>query len=110
MAGACASAATKARPVSELRPFAKAGSNAQPSAIHDAAVIVFLLWPELFTPERGRISVITDGAEEGRTLFASYAAATVAQLISTINANSSADADTITLAAGTTFGSYTLIN
>jgi len=41
---------------------------------------------------------------EGRTLFASYAASTVSQLISAINsANSSAVADTITLAAGAIF-------
>ena len=41
---------------------------------------------------------------ESRTLFASYTASTVAQLIAAINsANSSADADTITLAAGATF-------
>jgi purine nucleosidase len=55
--------------VGELLPHA--GHNAQPSAIHDAAVIAFLLWPELFIAERGRISVITEGAEEGRTLFVS---------------------------------------
>jgi purine nucleosidase len=53
--------------VGELLPYA--GSNAHPSAIHDAAVIAFLLWPALFTTERGRISVITEGSEEGRTLF-----------------------------------------
>ena len=41
---------------------------------------------------------------EGRMLFASYAAATVSQLIAAINsANSSGAADTITLAAGATF-------
>src|SRR5436190_9214107 len=41
---------------------------------------------------------------EGRTLFASYAAATVSQLVAAMNsANSSAAADTITLAAGATF-------
>ena len=41
---------------------------------------------------------------EGRTLFASYTAATVTQLIAAINAaNSTAEADTITLAAGMTF-------
>jgi hypothetical protein len=41
---------------------------------------------------------------EGRTLFASYTAATSAQLIGSINAaNQSPEADTITLAAATTF-------
>ena len=37
--------------VGELLPYA--GSNAQPAAIHDAAVIACLLWPALFTPESG---------------------------------------------------------
>lgn len=55
--------------VGELLPHA--GHNAQPSAIHDAAVIAFLLWPQLFGAESGRISIVTEGAEEGRTLFAS---------------------------------------
>jgi inosine-uridine nucleoside N-ribohydrolase len=55
--------------VGELLPYA--GSNAQPAAIHDAAVIACLLWPALFTPESGRISVVTTGAEEGRTMFSS---------------------------------------
>lgn len=41
---------------------------------------------------------------EGRTLFASYAAATVTELLSAMNAaNASAVADEITLAAGATF-------
>ena len=41
---------------------------------------------------------------EGRTLFATYPAATVPELISAMNAaNASAEADTITLAAGATF-------
>src|SRR5215213_9095797 len=41
---------------------------------------------------------------ESRTLFASYSASTVTQLIAAINsANSSGAADTITLAAGATF-------
>jgi purine nucleosidase len=57
--------------VGELLPHA--GHNAQPSAIHDAAVVAFLLWPHLFTGEHGRISVVTEGEEEGRTLFASAA-------------------------------------
>jgi purine nucleosidase len=63
-----ASSAREARLVGELLPYA--GSNAQPSAIHDAAVIAFLLWPSLFTAEPGRISIVTEGPEEGRTLFA----------------------------------------
>jgi len=68
MTSALAAAKTPAAQlVGELLPFA--GSNAQPAAIHDAAVIAFLLWPTLFTPEAGRISVVTDGAEHGRTLF-----------------------------------------
>lgn len=54
--------------VAELLPYA--GSAAHPAAIHDAATVAFLLWPHLFTTRRGRISVITDGDEEGRTLFA----------------------------------------
>src|SRR3954467_3630554 len=47
---------------------------------------------------------------ESRTLFASYSALTVAQLIAAINsANASGAADTITLAAGATF-SLTAVN
>src|SRR5262245_5229420 len=48
----------------------------------------------------------TSGLEtlEGRTLFASYNASTVADLITAINAaNASTGADTITLSAGKTF-------
>lgn len=51
----------------ELLPHA--GSNAHPAAIHDAAVIASLLWPHLFTRQRGKLSVTVSGAEEGRTLF-----------------------------------------
>src|SRR5215203_4951628 len=41
---------------------------------------------------------------EGRTLFASYAAATVAELVAAINtANATGKSDTITLPAGATF-------
>jgi inosine-uridine nucleoside N-ribohydrolase len=70
MIGKLTAAKTRgARLVGELLPHA--GHNAQPSAIHDAAVIAFLLWPQLFSAEPGRVSVVTDGAEEGRTLFAS---------------------------------------
>lgn len=69
MIEALAAAGTKpAQLVGELLPHA--GRNAQPAAIHDAAVIAFLLWPDLFTAEPGRIAVVTEGSEEGRTLFA----------------------------------------
>jgi pyrimidine-specific ribonucleoside hydrolase len=68
MTSALAAAKTPAAQlVGELLPYA--GSNAQPTAIHDAAVIAFLLWPALFTSEPGRVSVVTEGAEEGRTVF-----------------------------------------
>jgi purine nucleosidase len=60
--------AKPARLSGELLPHA--GSNAHPAAIHDAAVIGALLWPKLFTGRRGMISVTTEGAEEGRTVFA----------------------------------------
>lgn len=61
------SPARAARLCGELLPHA--GSNAQPSAIHDAAVIGFLLWPHLFTRQRGKLSVTLSGIEEGRTSF-----------------------------------------
>jgi inosine-uridine nucleoside N-ribohydrolase len=63
-----ASTARPARLAAELLPHA--GNNAHPAAIHDATVIASLLWSGLFTVERGRISVVTNGAEEGRTRFA----------------------------------------
>lgn len=59
--------------VAKLLPYA--GKNAQPRAIHDAAVIAFLLWPALFRTEPGQVSVITEGLEEGRTVFFSPAPA-----------------------------------
>jgi purine nucleosidase len=62
------STSAPARLCSELLPHA--GSNAHPSAIHDAAVIAALLWPELFTRRRGRLTVTTTGNEEGRTSLA----------------------------------------
>jgi len=62
------SAAKPARLCGELLPHA--GSNAHPAAIHDAAVIGALLWPALFTHQRGTLSVVTRGEEEGRTHFA----------------------------------------
>jgi len=61
------SAAKPARLCGELLPHA--GSNAHPAAIHDAAVIGALLWPALFTHQRGTLSVVTQGEEEGRTHF-----------------------------------------
>jgi purine nucleosidase len=64
---AARSNARPARLSGELLPHA--GSNAHPAAIHDAAVIGALLWPKLFTGQRGTISVTTEGVEEGRTLF-----------------------------------------
>ena len=69
LTSALATAETReARLVAELLPYA--GSNAQPAAIHDAAVIAFLLWPTLFAGESGRLSAVTEGAEAGRTIFA----------------------------------------
>lgn len=67
MARLAQSEAKSARLSGELLPHA--GSNAHPAAIHDAAVIGALLWPTLFTGQRGTISVTTEGVEEGRTLF-----------------------------------------
>ena len=60
-----------ARLCGELLPHA--GSNAHPSAIHDAAVVGFLLWPQLFTRQRGELSVTPSGVEEGRTSFTATA-------------------------------------
>jgi purine nucleosidase len=71
IAALAASSARPAQVAAELLPYA--GSDAHPAAIHDAAVIASLLWPGLFTRETGRLSVITDGAEDGRTLFTSAA-------------------------------------
>ncbi len=62
-----ASPSASARLCGELLPHA--GSNAHPSAIHDAAVISFLLWPHLFGGGRGTLSVATAGTEEGRVSF-----------------------------------------
>jgi purine nucleosidase len=51
--------------------LAMAGSPGHPAAIHDAVVIGCLLWPDLFSFERGRISVvIEDGPARGQTRFA----------------------------------------
>ncbi|WP_119393111.1 nucleoside hydrolase [Taklimakanibacter lacteus] len=62
------SAAAPARLCGELLPYA--GSNAHPAAIHDAAVIAALLWPDLFARRRGTLTVTTSGGEDGRTHFA----------------------------------------
>jgi inosine-uridine nucleoside N-ribohydrolase len=62
-----ASSTSAARLCTELLPLA--GTQGQPAAIHDAAVIAYLLWPDLFTASTGTISVITEGEQEGRTVF-----------------------------------------
>ncbi len=52
------------------RMLAMAGSEGHPSAVHDALVIACLLWPDLFSFERGRITVcIEDGPARGQTRF-----------------------------------------
>jgi purine nucleosidase len=61
-----------ARVCAELLPLA--GMNSHPSSIHDACVIGYLLWPELFQCERGKVEVIMDGEEEGRTRLTPHAA------------------------------------
>jgi purine nucleosidase len=54
--------------VASLMPMA--GIDSHPAAIHDACVVGFLLWPELFRLERGTLAVVTDrGPREGRTLW-----------------------------------------
>jgi inosine-uridine nucleoside N-ribohydrolase len=53
------------------RMLAMAGSDGHPTAIHDALVIACLLWPDLFSFERGRMTVcIEDGPARGQTRFA----------------------------------------
>jgi inosine-uridine nucleoside N-ribohydrolase len=52
------------------RMLAMAGSEGHPSAVHDALVIACLLWPDLFSFERGRMTVcIEDGPARGQTRF-----------------------------------------
>jgi purine nucleosidase len=52
------------------RMLAMAGSEGHPWAVHDALVIACLLWPDLFSFERGRITVcIEDGPARGQTRF-----------------------------------------
>ena len=62
-----ASPTPAAKLCTELLPLA--GTQGQPAAIHDAAVIAWLLWPDLFTASAGTVSVITEGEQEGRTVF-----------------------------------------
>jgi inosine-uridine nucleoside N-ribohydrolase len=53
------------------RMLSMAGSEGHPSAVHDALVISCLLWPDLFSFERGCMTVcIEDGPARGQTRFA----------------------------------------
>ncbi len=45
------------------------GKPGHPATLHDAAAAGYLLWPECFTTQRGRIAVETGGDSEGRTTF-----------------------------------------
>jgi inosine-uridine nucleoside N-ribohydrolase len=61
-----------AKPAARLsaRMLSLAGREGHPAAIHDAVVIGCLLWPDLFSFERGRLSVgIEDGPARGQTRF-----------------------------------------
>ena len=52
--------------------LALAGNGGHPAAIHDAAVIGCLIWPDLFSIERGMFTVeIEDGPARGQTHFRS---------------------------------------
>ncbi len=52
------------------RMLALAGAGGHPAAIHDAVVIGCLIWPDLFSIERGRFVVETeDGPARGQTHF-----------------------------------------
>lgn len=42
-------------------------------SVHDPATVVQVLHPELFTTERGRVEVIVDGEQAGRTVFTAAA-------------------------------------
>jgi inosine-uridine nucleoside N-ribohydrolase len=58
-----------ARLAAKLLPLA--GTNSHATAIHDASVIGFLLWPDLFERRTGYVSIVcNDGPEFGRMLFA----------------------------------------
>jgi purine nucleosidase len=64
--------AKSAKPAARLaaRMLAMAGSEGHPAAIHDAVVICCLLWPDLFSFDRGRMSVgVEDGPARGQTRF-----------------------------------------
>ncbi len=63
--------AQSSTPAGELcaRLLPLSGRNSHPSSIHDACAVGWLLWPEFFRAEEGRISVVLDGEEAGRTLF-----------------------------------------
>jgi purine nucleosidase len=57
-----------AKLVASLMPMA--GVDSHPAAIHDACVVGFILWPELFRLEQGTLTVVTErGPREGRTLW-----------------------------------------
>jgi purine nucleosidase len=56
-----------ARLCARLLPLS--GANSHPSSIHDACVIGWLLWPDLFALEEGEVAVATEGEELGRTRF-----------------------------------------
>jgi inosine-uridine nucleoside N-ribohydrolase len=60
------------KPAAKLaaRMLALAGVAGHPAAIHDAAVIGCLIWPDLFSIERGMFTVETeDGPARGQTHF-----------------------------------------
>jgi inosine-uridine nucleoside N-ribohydrolase len=64
--------AKSAKPAPRLaaRMLAMAGEGGHPAAIHDAVVIGCLLWPDLFSFTRGRMTVgIEDGPARGQTRF-----------------------------------------
>ena len=64
--------ARSTKPAAKLaaRMLALAGSGGHPAAIHDAAVIACLIWPDLFSIERGLFTVETeDGPARGQTHF-----------------------------------------
>ena len=68
---AAALARSRSRPaalIAALMPMA--GIDSHPAAIHDACVVGYILWPELFRLEPGRLEVVTEpGPREGRTLW-----------------------------------------
>jgi inosine-uridine nucleoside N-ribohydrolase len=50
--------------------LAMAGTEGHPTEIHDAVVIGCLLWPDLFSFERGLMTIgIEDGPARGQTRF-----------------------------------------